>query len=103
MGDRQDYLATKVIDDKFIALNKKNQLTTWCTVNGKMRNEWHLKNNETGQDYSNYEIYSFSDNHYAYQQDWASKVLLKCKTPVLEAVNENEFYDPAMTKSNMRS
>lgn len=46
MSKRESYIATRVIDDKFIALSKKNQLTTWGTLNGKVRMEWNLSSNE---------------------------------------------------------
>jgi hypothetical protein len=36
MDDRDQYLATKVLDDKFIALNRTNQLTTWSLLTGKV-------------------------------------------------------------------
>jgi hypothetical protein len=39
MGNREDYLATKVIKDKFIALNKKNDLSVWNIVTGKFATE----------------------------------------------------------------
>ena len=53
-------------------------------------------------DYSQYDIYTFDEQHYAYHQDWAKRVLLKCKTPYPEAVDEATFYDPQMIKSNMK-
>jgi len=39
MKERKDFLSTRVIDDKFIALDKENNLITWSTVNGKVRCE----------------------------------------------------------------
>jgi len=42
MSDRDDYLATRVIDDKFIALSKKNVLTTWSITTGKLISEVRL-------------------------------------------------------------
>ncbi len=39
MSDRQNYLATKVIGDKFIALDNRNLLTTWSIVTGKFYHE----------------------------------------------------------------
>ena len=46
MGERKDYLATKIIDDKFIALDKKNNLTTWNVLSGKVREGFNLSENE---------------------------------------------------------
>jgi hypothetical protein len=42
MSDREEYLVTKVVKDKFIALSNKNLLTSWFTVTGKMANEYRL-------------------------------------------------------------
>jgi hypothetical protein len=36
MAARKDYLATKVIKDKFIALDYKNALYCWSIVTGKL-------------------------------------------------------------------
>ena len=36
MSEREDYLATKVIDDRFLALDKRNFLTSWDIVTGKL-------------------------------------------------------------------
>ena len=115
MSNREEYLATKVISDRFIALDKKNQLTTWDIVTGKldtwdkpgggksdMPKEWNIKKNNN-QDYSNFSIYTFAEDHVAYHQDWATRVLLKCNTPVDYTVDENTFYDPSMTSANMKS
>ena len=42
MRERDLYISTRVIDDKFIALDRNNHLTTWSTLNGKVRMEWDL-------------------------------------------------------------
>ena len=36
MGKRETYLATKTINDKFIALDNNNFIFTWSTVTGKL-------------------------------------------------------------------
>jgi hypothetical protein len=36
MSNREEYLVTKVIKDRFIALDKRNQLTSWDIVTGKI-------------------------------------------------------------------
>ena len=62
MSEREDYLATRVIDDKFIALSKKNTLTTWNITTGKMISEVKVE-----KDYSKWEIYSYKPKaHLAY-------------------------------------
>jgi hypothetical protein len=35
MQERDQYLATRVIDDKFIALDKRNVLSAWSIATGK--------------------------------------------------------------------
>ena len=45
MREREDYLTTRVVDEKFIALDKRNRLTSWNIVNGKVRGECMLENN----------------------------------------------------------
>jgi hypothetical protein len=70
MKERDDYLATRIIDDKFIALSKKNTLTTWCIANGKMISEVKLDSNV--QDFSKWELYRYNrEKHVAYKQEWA--------------------------------
>lgn len=36
MGSRDQYLATKMLKDKFIALDRKNYLFCWSVVTGKL-------------------------------------------------------------------
>jgi 23S rRNA A1618 N6-methylase RlmF len=48
MEKRIDYLATRTINDRFIALSRKNTLTTWSILNGKFRMEWELNYNNSG-------------------------------------------------------
>lgn len=103
MSKREAYLATRVIDDKFIALSKKNQITTWGTLNGKVRMEWNLSNNESlAQDFSGYEIFRYSDSHLVYDREWSSKILLKSIEPV-EGIDDSTFFDPNQTKAHMKS
>lgn len=64
MDCRDDYLVTKVIGDRFIALSNKNLLTTWSILTGKMIccvNEF-----KGNQDYTNFEIYRYGPQHVAY-------------------------------------
>ena len=55
MLDRSQYLATKKLKDKFIALDKRNVLTTWNSVTGKLEQVHKLKD----VDLSTYDIYSY--------------------------------------------
>ena len=77
MSEREDYLATRVVNDSFIALSKQNILTTWDIVTGKLKKEYKLPKTtgeaalSTLQDFSEWEIYRYNKNHLAYKQDWA--------------------------------
>jgi hypothetical protein len=55
MGRRDTYLATKVIKDKFIALDRSNFIFCWSIVTGKLLAVNKLP---TRQDYSKFEIFS---------------------------------------------
>jgi hypothetical protein len=85
MGEREDYLATRTIDDKFIALDKvTNSLTTWSILTGRVEHEFKLREDSTdpflrGIDFNDYQIFQFSDDHLVYQREWYSKVLLMSK------------------------
>lgn len=64
MGERDQYLATKIIDDKFIALDKANHLTTWNTLTGKVREENDIYQEENpATDFSNFEIFKYNYDH----------------------------------------
>ena len=39
MEKRSNYVATKKLKDKFIALDKKNKITTWNILNGKLETQ----------------------------------------------------------------
>ena len=57
MLNRDQYIATKKMKDKFIALDKRNVLTTWNSVTGKLEQVHKLKD----VDLSSYEIYDYED------------------------------------------
>jgi len=42
MGERENYLATRVVDDKFIGLDNTNHLTTWDIMTGKVLKEMNV-------------------------------------------------------------
>jgi folate-dependent tRNA-U54 methylase TrmFO/GidA len=48
MKKRNNYLAARQIQDKIVCLDKKNHLTTWGVMTGKIRMEWNLSANKTG-------------------------------------------------------
>lgn len=63
MGERETFIATKMIDDKFIALDRQNNLTTWNTITGKVRQEINLvKEWGPEMDYSDFDVYSYRDD-----------------------------------------
>lgn len=45
MCEREKYLGTKVMQDKFVALSKSNQLSTWDVVTGRLdaSKEYNIK------------------------------------------------------------
>ena len=102
MEKRTNYLAARVIDDKFVTLDKLNHMRTWGVLTGKIRMEWNLSANKTGQDYSNYDVFMFNEDNVTYTREWFNKILIKSKEPI-EAYDENTFFDPQMTKANIKS
>lgn len=69
MRERDQFLATRVINDRFIALDNKNHLTTWSTINGKVRFEWDLPEE---LDYSEYKIFKYATDHEVFDREWFS-------------------------------
>jgi len=91
MGRRETYLATKVIKDKFIALDKSNFLFCWSIVTGKLLAVNKLP---TRQDYSKFEIFSSPIEDQcdsAYKREWYQKVLLVKKEKEYD-FDEQSFY-----------
>jgi hypothetical protein len=79
MNNRESYLATKVIKDKFIALDTNNDLFCWNVVTGKLLCVNKIAN---GRDYSNFKVFKNtkgeSEDH-TYNREWYSKILLMSK------------------------
>lgn len=96
------YLATKVIKDKFVALNNRNRLITWSVLTGKLMTDTFITNSNLSQDYSNYEVFKFKEMDHVYSKHWYNKILLKSKTP-LKDVDENKFFDPSQTKTHIEN
>lgn len=91
MGRRDSYLATKVIKDKFIALDKTNFIFCWSIVTGKLLSVNKLP---TRQDYSKFQIFSSpSENPHdsTYQREWCTKILIVASEKEKE-FDENSFY-----------
>ena len=56
-------------------------------------------------DYSNFEVYSFSENHTAYYQDWATKILLKSIRPLpnQESIDPRDYFDTKNLGGNIKN
>lgn len=52
--------------DKFIALDKRNILTTWSSITGKLEQVHKLKD----IDLSSYEIYDYETFDVTYKMEW---------------------------------
>ena len=89
MKNRECYLATKVIKDKFIALDTENNMFSWNICTGKL-NEVHKIAN--GRDYSTFKVFKNAlqkDEDHTYNRDWYSKVLLMSKSVNKESESPN--------------
>jgi hypothetical protein len=60
------------MDDKFIALDRNNHLTTWSTLNGKVRMEWDLSDTPACENanYSGFEIFRYKQGHEVFDREW---------------------------------
>jgi hypothetical protein len=90
MSKRESYLATKVIKDRFIALDVNNYIFTWSIVTGKLLSVNKLMN----QDYSNYRVFCSSGDlreNCPYTREWYSKILIM-KNWAEDDFDETNFY-----------
>ncbi len=71
MQDRDKYLATKVILDKFLAFDKYNYITCWSILTGKL-----LCKHKIDVDFTEYEIYVDEGLTEVYRRDFYPFVLL---------------------------
>jgi hypothetical protein len=91
MSKRENYQATKIIKDKFIALDRKNYLFCWSIVTGKLLSVNKLP---TRQDYSKFKVFcSAKDDQYdcEYKREWYQKILLVKNEPE-KNFDERAFY-----------
>jgi len=72
MCNKDNYLVMKRIDNQFIALDKKNELTVWCMKTGAMIHR-HIDVPKNIIDSSEYEVYG--RNNKQPEQDYYSKGL----------------------------
>jgi hypothetical protein len=62
MGERDTYLVTRVIEDKFIALDKDGQITTWSTMTGTQVGETvkaEIEDDEHNTNFKDFEIFTY--------------------------------------------
>ncbi len=91
MSKRDSYLATKVIKDKFIALDRKNYLFCWSIVTGKLLSVNKLP---TRQDYSKFRVFcsaKLDQYNCEYKREWYQKILL-VKNEAEADFDEKQFY-----------
>lgn len=66
MLNRDQYIACKKIKDKFMALDKKNVITTWNVITGKLETTHKIE----GYDFSEYDIYAYESMDITYKREW---------------------------------
>ena len=70
MNNRESYIATKVIKDKFIALDRDNNLFCWSIATGKLLEVNKIAN---GKDYSSFTVFKNSveqGEDHTYNREW---------------------------------
>ena len=96
MLTRDQYICTKRIKDKFIALDRRNTLTTWNIITGKLEGQFQVK-----IDLSTYEIYQYEPYDICYKMDWYQpRVLLIQKTP-LDNMTDEQYFDTKTMKTSL--
>jgi len=88
MLTRDKYIAARRFQDKFVALDIKNRLTTWDVATGKVIGVHPL----TNQDFSKYQIFKANDNDTTFQLGLnKGQVLLFKKEDEANVVEEDYF------------
>lgn len=85
MKERSSFIASRVIEGKFVALSNKGKLYAWDMITGKL-----LDNNRasTYKHLKDFELYTWVDEDAdkrdtVYAKEWYTKVLLRKKTPMV--------------------
>ena len=79
MTERSNYVACKKIKDKFIALDKRNILTTWSVMTGRIEKQ----TKQMDVDFSSYDIFVYEDNDITYKREWYQpRCLLMQREPI---------------------
>jgi hypothetical protein len=66
MLDRSNYIVTKRDNDKFYALDKKNRITTWSIITGKVEKQYVIE----GLDLSEYALFEYEAPDITYKREW---------------------------------
>ena len=85
MKDRNTFIATRVIDGKFVALSNKGKIYSWDMITGKLL----IDQNKipSYKLYKDYELYTWTDEDEdktdtVYKKEWYNKILLRKKLPI---------------------
>ncbi len=89
---RDPILVQKVMKDKFIALSKKGDLTTWSIATGKLLEKHKIRDDINWKDFS---IYQSDKDDFTHKNEFKNKVLLYNKTPI-ENYDEMQYWDPEL-------
>ena len=85
MKERNTYLASRVVDGRFIALSNKGKLYSWDLITGKLIVDSDKA--PSFKQYKDYEVYTWTDEDEektdtVYKKEWYTKILLKSKNPI---------------------
>jgi hypothetical protein len=86
MKDRKNYLATKVMNGRFIALSKKGKIYIWDQITGLLMREEMIELPKY-KEFTNFELYTWTDpdlgiTDTVYKKEWYSKILIRSKDPL---------------------
>ncbi|CDW83568.1 wd-40 repeat protein [Stylonychia lemnae] len=98
MLKRDKYLAAKKINDRFIALDIRNRLTTWDAVTGKLINV-----HQREEDFTDFEIFKSTINDTTFKMGHQySQVLLISKNS-LENIRDEDYYEDYQINSKLEN
>jgi hypothetical protein len=108
MKPRKNYIATRIVDGKFVALSNKGKLYAWDMITGKQlvdpttlgltkEQKVEKDKNNPYKAYKDYEVYEWKDEEEdepdtVYRKEWYTKILLKKKTK-LDKARKGEMKD----------
>jgi hypothetical protein len=99
MLNRSEYIISKKINDKFIVVDRKNNIQTWSIITGKLLTQYKLE----GYDFTTYDIFASDPSDNSYKRGWYNSIsLLINKTPI-EDFGDDQFYDANMLKTSLEN